>query len=195
MLKDEEEAYMSGSRGLYSSIHERRSGKTDELHRRHTQKTAIGILLMVVALLYCLPGMQIWAAVAPKETKYAATPEVQDVAYPANLFDNGKARHFQHKTGDGVTVRYFIMKSSDGVIRAAFDACDVCWREGKGYTQKDDFMVCTNCGKRFPSVKINEVTGGCNPAPLIRKVENGKVIIKVENIMEGKKYFAFGGGK
>ena len=87
----------------------------------------------------------------------AAVPAAPDVTYPATMFDNGKARHFEYKTSDGVKVRYFVMKSSDGVIRAALDACVVCWREGKGYVQDGDVMICKNCGRRFPSVKINEV--------------------------------------
>ena len=39
------------------------------------------------------------------------------------------------------------------------------------------------------------VSGGCNPAPLTRKIEDGKVVIKTEHILEGKRYFAFGGGR
>ena len=117
------------------------------------------------------------------------------VTYPEKTFADGKARHFTHKTEDGVTIRYFIIRSSDGVIRAAFDACDVCWPENKGYSQKIDFMVCKNCGKQFPSARINEVSGGCNPAPLQRKVENGNVIIQVSDILQGKRYFDFRGVK
>ncbi len=56
------------------------------------------------------------------------------VSFPASLFDDGKARHFEHVDGKH-TIRYFILKSSDGIIRAAFDACDVCWPAGKGYYQ------------------------------------------------------------
>lgn len=114
------------------------------------------------------------------------------IAYPANLFEDGKARHFEFKA-NGMTIKYFIIKSSDGVIRAAFDACDVCWPEGKGYYQEGDSMVCRNCGRRFASVLVNEVKGGCNPAPLTRSVEDGKVIIKVKDILEGKQYFNFSG--
>jgi len=136
-------------------------------------------------------SVQVWAA--PKEA--APASGAKEVAYPASMFDNGKARHFEHKTGDGVTVRYFVMKSSDGVIRAAFDACDVCWREGKGYVQQDNFMVCRNCGRRFLSTKINEVSGGCNPAPLTRKIEGDKVVIAIEHVLAGKRYFALGGGR
>ena len=80
------------------------------------------------------------------------------------------------------------------MIRAAFDACDVCWREGKGYEQKGDFMICRNCGRRFASVRINEVQGGCNPAPLARAIRGDSVVLQVKDILEGGKYFAFGKG-
>ena len=147
-------------------------------------------MLLVLAL---LGVMTVGTAVTAKAA--APAPAAQQVTYPASRFDNGKAQHFEHKAGDGITIRYFIMKSSDGVIRAAFDACDVCWREGKGYVQKDDFMLCRNCGRKFLSTKINDVAGGCNPAPLTRKIENGKVVINTEHILQGKQYFAIGRGR
>ena len=114
------------------------------------------------------------------------------VSLPVALFEDGKARHFQHVAGD-LKIKYFVLKSADGVIRAAYDACDVCWPAGKGYYQEGDDMVCRNCGRRFASVLVNEVKGGCNPAPLNRKIENGKVIIAVEDILDGRQYFNFAG--
>jgi uncharacterized membrane protein len=167
-----------------------KSERTDKSGQRNYARKGIGALLLIVVLLGAM-GAPVLAA-AKDAVPAAAAP---DVTYPVDIFDNGKARHFEYKTSDGVTVKYFIMKSSDGVIRAAFDACNVCWREGKGYTQKDNFVVCNNCGMRFLSTKINVVTGGCNPGPLTRNVEGGKVIIKVEHILEGKRYFALGGGR
>ena len=110
-------------------------------------------MLLVLAL---LGAMTVAKLAAAKDAAPAAG--VPDVTYPMGMFDNGKARYFQVKTPDGVTIKYFVMKSSDGVIRAAFDACNVCWREGKGYTQKDDFMVCNNCGRRFPSTRATGST-------------------------------------
>ena len=114
------------------------------------------------------------------------------VTLPVERLTDGKARHYEYKTNDGMTIRYFIIRSSDGVIRAAFDACDVCWPAGKGYYQEGDFMVCRNCGRRFASVLVNEVKGGCNPAPLPRDIVDGKLVIKVKDIVEeGRKYFDF----
>jgi uncharacterized membrane protein len=110
------------------------------------------------------------------------------VTFPTSLFEDGKARHFEHVNGK-LAIRYFILKSSDGIIRAAFDACDVCWPAGKGYYQDGDFMVCRNCGRRFASVLVNEVKGGCNPAPLKRTLENGKLVIRIQDIIDGQGYF------
>jgi len=128
---------------------------------------------------------------APGGQRLTLADQAIEVAYPVKTFQNGKAQFYQYKTGDGVTIKYFIVKSSDGVIRAAFDACDVCWPEGKGYFQKDDYMVCRNCGRRFASVRVNEVTGGCNPGALKREVVGDKLVIKVKDILEGRRYFNF----
>jgi len=147
----------------------------------------------ITSVLLVTAVLLMFVVCSPSSTVMAAP--VTQVTYPEKTFADGKARHFTHKTEDGVTIRYFIIRSSDGVIRAAFDACDVCWPENKGYSQKGDFMVCKNCGKQFPSARINEVSGGCNPAPLHRKVENGNVIIQVSDILQGKRYFDFRGVK
>ena len=125
----------------------------------------------------------------------ASAPAAADstfVTFPVSLFEDGKARHFEHVDGKH-TIRYFVLKSSDGIIRAAFDACDVCWPAGKGYYQEGDSMVCRNCGRRFASVLVNEVKGGCNPAPLNRALDNDKLVIQVKDIMEGRQYFNFEG--
>lgn len=124
----------------------------------------------------------------------AAAKPAPEVIYPTKTFQNGDARYYSHPAGNGVTIKYFILKSSDGVIRAAFDACDVCWREGRGYAQKGDFMICRNCGRRFSSARINEVQGGCNPAPLARTIRGDNVVLQMKDILEGGKYFAFGKG-
>jgi uncharacterized membrane protein len=114
-----------------------------------------------------------------------------EVSHAAADFDDGQARFYEHRTEGGLVLRYFVLKSSDGVIRSAFDACDACWRAGKGYRQDGDEMVCQNCRMRFPSVKVMEVKGGCNPAPLPNQVRDGKVVIQVSDLLSGRGYFDF----
>ena len=123
-----------------------------------------------------------------------AAPSVTDsrVTYPVAMFADGKARHFEFKDGKH-TIRYFVLKSEDGVLRAAFDACDVCWPAGKGYYQEGNVIVCRNCGQRFASNKVNDVKGGCNPAPLNRRVEGDRLVIEADDIRPGRGYFDFKG--
>lgn len=102
--------------------------------------------------------------------------------------NDGKAHFFTYKIGNK-DINFFVLKSSDGIIRAAFDTCDVCYSERRGYRQKGDYMVCNNCDQRFPSVSINEIRGGCNPAPLDRKIDGEYLVINTSAIEEGRFYF------
>lgn len=102
---------------------------------------------------------------------------------------SGKARFYEYKTEAGKTVRFFALKSSDGSYRAALDACDVCFHAKKGYSQEKEDMVCNNCGMHFPSAKINEVKGGCNPVGLERKVSGDRLSLSAKELEAGAKYF------
>jgi len=123
---------------------------------------------------------------------FGAHKKVKDVdgkiMIPLKKVDDGKAHYFKYEQG-GTTVNFFVVKSNDGVIRAAFDACDVCFPAKKGYTQDGDFMICNNCGRRFHSSRINVVEGGCNPAPLQREVIGDQLVIKTSDVIPGARYF------
>jgi uncharacterized membrane protein len=159
---------------------------TSSRSRKPLAAAVVIVLLAAGAAAYFLTGAK---TSLPAAAGVAATGDV--VAIPVAALDDGKARYFEHRHDD-LTIRYFAIKSADGVIRAAFDACDVCWRAGKGYAHEGDYMVCRNCGMRFHSNQVNEVKGGCNPAPLERRVENGKLLIRVSDITAGKGFFDFG---
>jgi len=155
----------------------------------------IAAVVFAAAAVLSLPLLTGDRSPAPSATGSAgASPDLNDgrITYAVSLFDDGKARHFQYADAESrTTIGYFILKSTDGVIRAAFDACDVCWRAGKGYYQEGSSMVCRNCGRRFESVLVNEVQGGCNPAPLMRSIEGDRVVIHVEELKKGRRYFNF----
>ena len=109
--------------------------------------------------------------------------------FPVTAFQDGKAKHFEYKPSPDQRIRFFVVKSTDGVIRAAFDACEVCWKSKKGYVQQGNDMICINCGMKFRTDKINEVTGGCNPSALKRTVQGGNVVISQQELMSGLRYF------
>jgi uncharacterized membrane protein len=111
-----------------------------------------------------------------------------DITIPVTDLSDGQAKFYSYDAG-GIEVKYFVMKSSDGEYRAAFDACDVCFQNKKGYTQQGDEMVCNNCGRRFPSTKINVLEGGCNPSPIERSVKGKTLVLKTSDIEAGVQYF------
>ena len=123
------------------------------------------------------------------KTRYTAVQATGDVVrWPLTTFDDGQT-HYYSFVDSGKSIDFFILKSSDGVVRAAFDACDVCFGAHKGYRQEGDLMICNNCGQQFPSVRINEVKGGCNPGPLERAVEGTDLVIHSADIATGSGYF------
>jgi uncharacterized membrane protein len=177
----------------HSNQHAKHQEKKDIVLGKTTSKRTPVILALV--LVAAVAGIYLTLAGRGTEAEIAAASGgdsefVKSVSYPLNMFDDGRARHFDYKDGP-ITVKYFILKSADGVVRAAFDACDVCWPAGKGYYQEGDVMVCRNCGRKFSSIKINEVKGGCNPAPLQRHVQGDRLVIDVADIKSGKAYFDF----
>lgn len=118
------------------------------------------------------------------------TVAAKDGAVRLTLADmaDGKARFYSYDAG-GKTVGFFVVKSPDGVARAAFNACDVCFPEKKGYSQDGEFMVCNNCGQRFHVSRVGEVKGGCNPGPLARSVDGKDLVIKAADLAAGLHYF------
>jgi uncharacterized membrane protein len=181
---------MSKKKKQKQSFEEKQAAKKEAVLSagKSTGKSRVALILIplcVVVLIF--GGVYLFRSGGAQQ----AVALADEVTHPVKLFEDGRARHFQMDTSDGLSIKYFVLKSSDGVLRAAFDACDVCWPSGKGYFQEGDYMVCRNCGKRFVSVKVNEIKGGCNPAPLNRQVVGDNLVIKVKDILEGKQYFNF----
>ena len=82
---------------------------------------AVACVMIIVGggLFYILYNPADGSPVAAVSSTVGGTPT--QATFPVALFEDGKARHFQHVAG-GFTIKFFILKSSDGIIRAAFDA-------------------------------------------------------------------------
>jgi uncharacterized membrane protein len=133
---------------------------------------AAAVAFLGIAVLVASRGARLEVAAAATATGGA------DLVVAESTFADGRARFYSYTTGAGQAVRFFVMKSADGVVRAAIDGCVVCYRQRLGYRQEGDRMVCNKCGQAFPSSRINEVTGGCNPIPLTREAAGGQVIVR-----------------
>lgn len=151
----------------------------------HLILAGIALAAVVAVAAVVLVGRDSGATAAPAAPVAASGA---DVTIPVAEISDGQAHFYSYDAG-GTEVKYFVMKSSDGEYRAAFDACDVCYPNKKGYSQEGDQMVCNNCGQRFDSTKINVLEGGCNPSPIERSVKGKTLVLKTADLGAGVQYF------
>jgi len=145
-------------------------------------------LILIIVLL--VTGAAAAWALLPKGASGQSQLTVKDgaVRVPASEFADGTAKFYTVEGSRG-EIGFFLVKSADGVIRAAFDTCDVCYKEKKGYRQEGDNMVCNNCNQTFRTDLVNVVKGGCNPAPLQRELRGDQVVIQLAALEQGSWYF------
>jgi uncharacterized membrane protein len=179
--------------GKHHAAHRRnrRAQFVNEPQRANGTPTAlllgVGFLFLGTLIFVLFRGPSTGAA------SWSSAPEAAaagaDVVLDAAQFDDGQARFYRYATAGGREVKFFVMKSSDGVVRAAFDACDECFRARRGYRQSGDVMICNNCSRTFPSTQINVVKGGCNPAPIDRDLQGGRVVLRAAALAQGTAFF------
>jgi uncharacterized membrane protein len=106
--------------------------------------------------------------------------------------DISEDANFYSYESDGVNIKYFTVRGSDGEIRVAMNACDVCYHAKKGYVQDDNEMRCINCGLKYSisGLGTTNLEGGCWPSYLPKKIENDFVVININDLEEKRYMFA-----
>ena len=106
------------------------------------------------------------------------------------LSDLSDKVQFYSYDNNGVEINYFAVLGSDGKPRTAFDACDVCGGY-KGYEQKGNDISCRNCGRVFSidGLGTKNKGYGCWPSFLLHEVTDNVVLIKIDDIKQGKSRF------
>lgn len=146
-------------------------------------------VLIALSLLLALAGAA-FAFNLPGMDKHEKVKPVNGVVtVPVAKVSDGKAHFFRLADG-GKELSFFIVKGSDGTLHTAFDACDVCFKEKKGYQQTGDQMQCKNCNQKFPIARIGAASGGgCNPSHLPAKVDAKNITITVNDLRTGARFF------
>ena len=154
-------------------------------------KNSRGIRWGLFAVAVLLVGVtSVWALSLPGMGKYQKATVVNGVVtIPVAKVSDGEA-HFYRFTDGGKDIGFFIVKGSDGALHTAFDACDVCYKEKKGYVRQGDAMICKNCNRQFATNRIGpHAVGGCNPSYLPSTTSGGSVVIKAADLQAGARYF------
>ncbi len=135
----------------------------------------VGIIAVILVAIFLVKGNVTGAA-----TKGDITIPLLDITETAKFYEY-----------EGIS--YFVVKASDGSIKTGFDACDVCYASHKGYRQEGAYLVCNNCGNKYPIIGLgteNKNPGGCWPGYLPSAIKGENLVIKQSDIQAGKWRFA-----
>ena len=86
---------------------------------------------------------------------------------------------------NGIDVKYFLVKGSDGQIHLGTDACYDCHEYNLGYRQNGDEMVCNKCSQTFPINGIgidNLEREGCWPSYIPLRINGDSIIIRMSDL-------------
>lgn len=91
----------------------------------------------------------------------------------------------------GTEVRFFAVRGTDGKVRIALDACDVCYSVKKGYRQAGTNMKCNNCGNEYATdgIGTENIQGGCWPSYVPMSEEAGKILVATKGLRDKKFMF------
>ncbi|UCF12566.1 MAG: DUF2318 domain-containing protein [Thermoplasmatales archaeon] len=185
--KDEEEYHLpiDGNKGTSKRAKQR---KMELIRKKRKAKImmigSVMLISVMCVVVYAVMSMNGNESIQnPEPAQESPVQSETEVRIP--LSEISSAQFYSHQ-GNGVTIRYFAVKASDGDVRVAFDACDVCYNAKKGYTQIDDVMHCINCGNEYAITGLGteNVYGGCWPSYLPMDIDGDDVVIKISDLEE-----------
>lgn len=145
------------------------------------------VMASTVSLILLVAGFGLFGCSSGKPENVTANGDVVPIS-TSNLAD-GKARFYKFVDG-GKEIAFFAVKTPDGSYKTAFDACDSCFRDRKGYEQQGDMMNCKNCNQKFAISRLGpNATGGCNPGYLPSKSNGNFILISLSDLKNGARYF------
>ncbi|MDR2597472.1 MAG: DUF2318 domain-containing protein [Treponema sp.] len=121
-------------------------------------------------------------------------PVIADRDLVINIADLTENALFYPVDIDGMRMEVLAVKTQDGIIRTAFNTCQVCYSSGRGYfVQTGTVLVCQNCGRRYRMSQVERQAGGCNPVPIFpanKTVSDSTITISKEFLRQAKGIFA-----
>jgi uncharacterized membrane protein len=175
---------MSRNRKRYTKSERRKIEKMQK--KRRNQKMIMGlsiVILLIVGFIYVVSLGNNNDEIKQKDS--VLDPNLISntlIRIPVSSIDS--EADFYSFNSDGVDVKYFAVMGTDGQVHVAFDACDVCYYNKKGYRQIDNVMRCINCGNEYPinSLGTENTAGGCWPSYIPIVIEENDVMLKISDI-------------
>ena len=110
------------------------------------------------------------------------------VTIDAAGIENGGLKFFSYNVGPR-SVRFFLVRTESGKLKAALDACATCYINKMGYHADAGCVVCGYCGNRFDFDEMDKGVGGCYPIMLKSRIDGGRVVLDKKELEEAVKWF------
>ena len=147
---------------------------------------AVAIVVLVVGLAAIYPRSRTGMpkrSTLPSQSVARSTGGAPEVRVTLSELADGLAKFYEHVPSDGGRgTRFFIIRGSDGVHRAALDACETCYHARQGYVQDGQKMLCRKCGNSYLPALIDHSPGGCHPIALPRRVEGDQLVVSTVEV-------------
>jgi len=174
--------------GHMKNMHSADIGNTAS-HRNRNLTIGVVLILVIAALSYSSISIKSTPATSEQPTSGQLASDAQESVARIPVSEVSTSAKWYTYDSDGLKVRYFLVKGTDGKIHLGTDACDVCYKNKKGYKQDGNVLTCINCEKTFAinNLGVENLSGGCWPSYIPMKIENNNVIIQKTDL-DAKQY-------
>ena len=149
-------------------------------HMRCNRNLAKFFLILIVINVFSLTYLRAYSGrdIALSEPEEYVI-ENDMIVVPLSELEDMKLHRYQYTASDGVHMRFFLIKKSQGSYGVVLDACEICGPSG--YYERGNDVICKLC-----DVIMNRGTigfkGGCNPIPIPYIVHDEKVKINTQDL-------------
>ena len=147
--------------------------------------------LAVVCLILSTLNLTVFKTLASQEVELSPVEETEfddtNVYVTFEQVEDGHLHRFSYITENGTEIRFIVIKKpNSSAYGIGLDACDICGETG--YYEKNGQVVCKLCDV---VMNINTIgfKGGCNPIVIPYSIENGRIIVPIEGLVEYEKEF------
>jgi uncharacterized membrane protein len=115
-----------------------------------------------------------------------------DFIYDMAHLQPNQSRFFTVPASSSERSRLLIQRDVNGVIRTVFAACRACYSQHMDARLSDGMLMCRHCQQsmRFGDQNERVAADSCVAVPVRFSVENNKVKVRTQEVMEGLKNFA-----
>lgn len=174
-------------RGKFSNPAQHRRLRANRRHNRR-QVAVVAVCLAIAAFnLTTVFALDNRKEAEPEPESYMISEDGSEVLIPIEQVNDYNLHTFSIKTKNNVEVRWLVVrKPGSGAYGVGLNACDVCGPAG--YIQRGDTVVCVKCDVVMNTNTIG-LPGGCNPVPLSFRVDEGNIVIQMDDLNAAESRF------